>query len=205
MPSDVACLLDHIRPPASTDWAGAPTGWPDEIEAALIDSVMGIRAAYGSPTTGVRAAVSRWRTHEHPRPLDDLVHLADLDPADLAEVLQNRQRLTGGPLKTAGIVEASTRLLDVGVRHAADLDPDDATHRAAYEDVAGLGPITWQYLTMMLGCPGSDADWLAGFASRSLGQPVCAAEALDLVDSAATSAAIDPTQVLRAIWTMSRH
>lgn len=205
MPTDVTRLIDHVHPPASTDWACAPTGWPDEIEAALIDSVMGIRATYGSPTTGVRATVARWRRHEHPRPLDDLMLLADLDPTDLAQVLENRQRLTGGPLKTAGIVEAATRLLDVGVRHAADLDPDDAAHRAAYEDVAGLGPVTWKYLTMMLGCPGGDADWLADFASASLTRPVCAAEALDLVQSAATSAGIDPTRVLRAIWVRQRH
>lgn len=204
MPADPVRLLDHldVTPPAS--WASQPGGWPGEIEAALVDSVMGIRAMYGSPTTGVRAAVARWRDHERRHPVDDLSRLAAMDPTDLAEVLDNRQRLTGGALKTSGIVEASTRLLGADVRHAADLDPDDPAHRGAYEGVAGLGPLSWQYLTVMLGCPGQEAAWLAGFASDALARDVSATEAVDVVDAAAASVGTDPTTVLRVIWTR-RH
>jgi hypothetical protein len=204
VPTDPARLIEHLTATVP-DWASGPGGWPDEIEAALIDSVMGIRATYGSPTTGVRAAIARWREHEQPRPLDDLTRLADMDAAELSDAVANRQRLAGGPLKTAGIVQAAARLRGVGVRKAAELHPDDPAHRAAYEGVAGLGPVTWQYLTLMLGSPGQDATWLADFNSAAVVRDVSVGEALDLTEAAAASAGTDPTRVLRAIWTHQRR
>lgn len=204
MLTDPARLIEQLTATVP-DWPSGPSGWPDEIEAALIDSVMGIRATYGSPTTGVRAAVARWREHEQPRPLDDLTRLADMDAAELADVVANRQRLTGGPLKTTGIVQAAARLLGVGVRKAAEVNPDDPAHRDAYEGVAGLGRVSWHYLTMMLGSPGQDATWLADFTSDAVVRDVSVAEALDLTEAAAASVDTDPTRVLRAIWSHQRR
>jgi hypothetical protein len=166
---------------------------------------MGIRATYGSPTTGVRAAISRWRAHAGGRPLDDLTRLADVDPDDLAIVLANRQRLTGGLLKTAGIVEASTRLLDAGVRHAADLAADSVTHRAAYESVPGLGARSWQQLCLTLGRPGPDADWLVELVSTGVARRVQPAEALQLIEAAASSAGWDARGLLRHLCTDQRR
>lgn len=204
VPIDPARLIEPLNATVP-DWESGPGGWRDEIEAALIDSVMGIRATYGSPTSGVRAVVARWREHEQPRPLDDLTRLADMNPAELALMVANRQRLAGGPLKTAGIVDAAARMLGVGVRKAAELNPDDPAHRDAYEGVAGLGPVTWQYLTLMLGSPGQDALWLADFASDAVARDVSVAEALDLTEAAADSVGADTTRVLRAIWAHQRR
>lgn len=205
MPHDPARLVEHLGAMLPADWTSGPPGWPGEIEAALIDSVMGIRATYGSPTTGVRAAVARWREHEQARPLDDLARLADVDEGALAAVLANRQRLTGGAAKTAGITQAAARLLAVGVRHADDLHPDDPAHREAYVGVTGLGEVTWQYLALMLGVPGRDAAWLAGFASDALGVHVSATGALELVEATAESLGTDATRLLRAVWTVRRR
>lgn len=201
MPTEPVRLIDYLDSTPPAEWTSGPCGWPGEIEAALIDSVMGIRATYGSPRTGVRAIVARWREREHRHPLDDLTRLAEMDAVDLADVLGNRQRLTGGALKTTGLVEAADRLIDVGVRHAADLDPDDASHCDAYQGVAGLGPVTWQYLALMLGVPGRESPWLAEVATTALGRRVGTIEALDVVEAASASIGADPTTLLRAMWT----
>ncbi|EID80663.1 hypothetical protein W59_06910 [Rhodococcus opacus RKJ300 = JCM 13270] len=60
----VRALLDHVAaelPPES--WPHWTEGWPHEIEAGLLDAAFSARATYGTPTTGVRAVVTRWRDH----------------------------------------------------------------------------------------------------------------------------------------------
>lgn len=56
-------LVRYIGTTVGPDLPVWPGGWPGQIEAALLDAVFSIRARYGSPTTGVRAVVSRWREH----------------------------------------------------------------------------------------------------------------------------------------------
>jgi hypothetical protein len=72
----VRALLDHVAaelPPES--WPHWTEGWPHEIEAGLLDAAFSARATYGTPTTGVRAVITRWRDHRA-APLDDLTALA---------------------------------------------------------------------------------------------------------------------------------
>src|SRR3954454_16935137 len=52
-------------------WPPYPGGYPQEVEAALLDSVFSLSAVYGSPETGARAVVKRWRDHVG-RPLNSL-------------------------------------------------------------------------------------------------------------------------------------
>src|SRR3954471_23007708 len=103
---DVGKLVQHIRTSLPTEWAAWPGGWRGQIEAALVDAVLSIRAAYGSETTGVRAAVRRWQGPRGTEVVDDLAKLSAMEPGDLAVVLNNRQKLSGGARKADGIGQA---------------------------------------------------------------------------------------------------
>ena len=49
----------------------------------------------------------------------------------------------------------------------AHLRPNDADHRNQYTGVSGLGPVTWEYFTMLLSHPGVEADtWITEFVGR---------------------------------------
>jgi hypothetical protein len=168
---DVASLVAHVGRQLPEAWPTWPGGWPDEIEAALIDAVLSIRANYGSVDNGVRGAVRRWREHRAVERLDDLSALASIGPEELARVLDNRQVLSGGTSKASGIREAATRLVQAGVRHAAQLDPQSPEHRTAYTGVRGLSNVTYEYLLMLLHHPG--VKWTASFPPDSRPTTVC--------------------------------
>ena len=193
-------------------WTAWPGGYPNEVEAALVDAVLSIRAAYGnSPASGVRGAVSRYRKWVDGGRLDDLARLANFTPDRPAEVLGNHQK-TSGVLKAAAIVEAANNLLAAGVTCAADLDPE--THRRAYTRVHGLGGVTWEYLTMLLGHSGIKADtWVTRWVSEAVGATQLSnRDAHDLLAEAARELGIgsnDPevpglTQLDHAIWNAAR-
>lgn len=206
-PEDVAALVAFIRTNLGPKWAAWPGGWRGEIEAALIDAVLSIRSRYGSPDTGVRGAVKLYRSScaAAGRPLDDLDRLAAADPEKLAAVLHSRQR-TSGQLKTEAIIAAAQKLNAAGVHRAADLEPDAPAHRAAYVGVRGLGPVTWSYLTMLLGHPGVKADtWICRFVSRALHRPVSSPEAEALVIGAADQLQVGRTALDHAIWSVARR
>jgi hypothetical protein len=205
--SDHADVVDrvvaHVRSTLPPPWAVWPGGWPDQIDAALLDAVLSIRAKYGQPHNGVRGAVRRWQdTREH---ADDLTVLADCTPSDLAGVI-GHQKLSGGKLKSQAIIEAATRLIDAGVRHAVDLDPKFKTHRHAYVGVHGLGAVTWEYFLMLLGRPGVKADrWIIRFVDEAI--PECAhtsETARNLIVAAADRLGVSPTALDHAIWSLMR-
>lgn len=199
--ADVPVLVDAVREIAGPSWADAPVGWPGEIEAALIDAVMSIRATYGGPQTGVRAAVARWREHRGDDPLDDLSRLAEADPETVAAVLRNRQRLAGNRLKAAGIVEAASRLAALGVRGADDLRARSTPHREAVTGVVGLGALTWGYLTLLLDVAAEPADpRVTAFVGDALGRPVTPADAQGLLRAAASEIGTAPVAVTHAVW-----
>lgn len=59
--NDVDRLLEHIKLKV-TEIHGVPDGWPRNVELALIDTVLSIRAVYGtSAETGVRGAIKRYK------------------------------------------------------------------------------------------------------------------------------------------------
>jgi hypothetical protein len=113
----------------------------------------------------------------------------------------NRQRLPGGGLKTDAIQAAASNLVAVGVHHASDLDPNARSHRGAYVRVPGLGPVTWEYFSMLLGSPGIKADtWIRRFAGEALGREVSSDEASTLLRQVAAASEVDLRALDYAIW-----
>lgn len=206
---DTGKLVDHIKltlPPTWTPWPG---GRPGQVEAALIDSVLSIRAAYGRAAddgraaTGVHRSIDRYAA-ANAAPLDDLERLAAMDPAHLAELLGNQQK-TAQRTKASAIVEAAANLVAVGVRRAADVQVDDPAQMHAWTKVKGLGSVTWKYFAMLLGAPGVKADtWIIRFVRQALGRPVDAKTAERLVKKAATEFGKSATELDHAIWAHAR-
>ncbi len=197
-------LAEFVDQELAQPWPVFRGGWPGNIEAALVDAVLSIRTKYGSsPTTGVRAAVQRWRDDREvgDGPINDLGWLASSDPYRLADVLDNRQVLSGGLLKAEAIVTAAGALVAAGVTGADDLDPDDPAHRRAYVGVKGLGNVTWTYLLMLLGHSGVKADtWIVRFVEEGLGRPSSPKEAEALVRAVASDLKVHATALDHAIW-----
>ena len=202
--TDVQQLVDFIiaELPRET-WTPWPGGWPDQIEAALIDAVMSISAKYGSESNGVRGAVTSYRAAVGSDRPNDLARLANQNPEQLQAVLNNQK--VSGRTKASAIVEAATNLLAAEVKSAADLDPHNTVQKTAYTSVHGLGRVTWEYLGMLLGKPGIKADrWIVRFAGRALDREVSAAEARALLVEAATVLEATPTELDHAIWAFER-
>lgn len=197
-------LVDFITAELPREsWTPWPGGWPDQIEAALIDAVLSISARYGSDTNGVRGAIGRYRTAVGSESPDDLARLANQDPETLQNIL-NDQRISGRTKATA-IVEAANNLLNIGIKTAADLNPQDPGQKKAYVSVHGLGWVTWEYLGMLLGKPGIKADrWIVRFVSRALGREVSATDAKSLLVDAAGALSATPTDLDHAVWSYER-
>ncbi|MCO4273821.1 hypothetical protein NG701_05150 [Pseudarthrobacter sp. HLT3-5] len=195
--------IDARLPRPFPEWPG---GYPDQVEAALIDAVLSIRARYGKADTGVRAAVRRYKDAVGDQTPNSLSRLADFDEVKLAEVLQNHQ-LTGSETKAAAIVRAARALSGIAVETAADTDPKDPAHRAAYVNVPGLGPVTWSYFTMLIGAHDVKPDtWLKGFVKLVLEThgPVSDEYVRRLVNAAAAELDVDPRVLDHAIWLYMR-
>ena len=203
--SDISTLREFISTELPRDsWKPWPGGWPDQIEAALIDAVLSIAAQYGTPQNGVRGAVSRYRQAVGTDWPDDLARLAAYDPEKLQAVVNNQK--VSGRTKASAIVEAAGNLLAEGVQAASDLDPHDPAQKRAYTSVHGLGPVTWEYLGMLLGKPGVKADrWILRFVSRGLGRDLSSAEAHSLLHEVSNRLDTSPTELDHAIWAYERE
>lgn len=198
--TDVQRLIEHIDATLSPERPAWPGGYPDQIELALIDAVLSIRAQYGSATSGVRRCVRAYAASRQSSTPDDLSVLADLDVERLRDLLDTRQ-VTAGTPKHLAISQAAERLVKVGVVHASDLRPDSAEQQRAYCSVRGLGPVTWEYLLMLSHHPGVKADrWIRRFVSAALDRTVHADEAGPLVKVAAVQLGLTATQLDYAIW-----
>ncbi|MCQ1954112.1 hypothetical protein [Arthrobacter sp. zg-Y238] len=203
--TDVQRLAGFIKAELPRDtWKPWPGGWPEQIEAALIDAVLSIAAQYGTPENGVRGAVSRYRKAvETDRP-NDLSRLADYGPEELQAVLNDQK--VSGRTKASAIVEAAGNLLALGVKTASDLDPHDAAQKRAYTCVHCLGPVTWEYFGMLLGKPGVKADrWILRFVNRGLGRDLTPADARSLLHEVAGHLDATPTDLDHAIWAYERE
>lgn len=201
---DVQVLVAVVQRELPAEWAAWPGGWPEQVEAALIDAVLSIRAQYGQEHNGVRGAVGRWREYRCEDRPDDLKVLAETDLETITTIV-GRQKLSGGASKAQTILDAAQNLVTAGVLHAADVDPDSMGQKLAYTDVAGLGPVTWEYFLMLLGRPGSKADvWIIRFVGDALGRQVGKDEARVLVVAAAGRLDVDATTLDHAIWSHRR-
>ncbi|MGB9374851.1 MAG: hypothetical protein WCA82_11900 [Jiangellales bacterium] len=203
--NDVRALVTYVREQIDPDWSIHTPGWPDEIEAGLIDAVTSVRATYGGPDTGVRRVVQRWREHTGDTRLDDLPRLAATDPLDLATILGNRQRLPGNSLKAEGIVAAAEALTEAGVKRADDLCADDDEHREAVVTVVGLGPLTWGYLTVLVAAADRPADQrVTRLVGQVVGRDLDPAQSMRVLTGAAKQLGVRPATLHSVIWRDSR-
>lgn len=203
---DVDRVVSYARTVLPDNWTAWPGGWPDEVEAALLDAVLSIRARYGGPETGVRGAVARWRSYRAGAPLDDLTELAGCPAEELARILDNHQKVSGGASKAAAIVEAAQRLGAAGVRHAGDVNIADPAQRDAYTDVRGLGEVTWAYFGMLLRGEGVKADtWVTRFLQEALERSCTTSEAEKLMTAAAAKLGASATAFDHAVWDHMRR
>lgn len=199
--SKIAATVRAVLPAA---WAQWPGGWPNQVEAALLDAVLSIRAVYGQSHNGVRGAIYRWQTITKRDQVDDLMVLAEWAPSRLADVI-GAQTVPGGNLKAQAITEAARRLSDVGLRHASDVDPLAVPQRRAYLGVRGLGPVTWEYFLMLLGRPGVKADtWITRFVHEATGKHYLPDQVRDLVVAASRELDVAPVALDHAIWDYMR-
>lgn len=175
-------------------------GWPGQIELALIDSVMSIRAKYGTETTGVLGRVLAYRRTIGGRSADSLPTLAQVDPHELAALL-GAQR-SSGRLKAEICLDVAERLVNAGVLRAADINPDSEAQRRAWTGTFGLGWVTWEYFTMLLGHPGVKADtMIRSFVSDSLGvADASPTRAHAAVTGAANLLGVEARDLDHAIW-----
>lgn len=213
---EVAKLLSAIALTLgpSAAWPVYPGGYPDEAEAALLDSVFSLSAVYGSRDKGPRGVVKRWRTQVS-RPLNSLSQLvADVErlggPGHLPVVLGNNAvavpRAKDKPTKAAAVYGAARTLVEFGVDSADDVRAANAKapielHRAITRE-RGIGDAGATYFLMLLGVQGIKADrMVCRFVAHALG--------LDVVEPAQagrlTRAAVETLQVAMlsldyAIW-----
>jgi hypothetical protein len=209
--ADVRALLRYIDDQIGDEWTEWPGGRPGEIEVALVDAVMSIRARYGRVArdglraTGVHRAVAAYREVRAPTEvLDDLRTLASLDWREVEKAVG--RQVTSGVPKAAAIVEAAQRLVGCGVTSSAQLNLDDEDQRRAYTGVTGLGWVTWEYFGMLLGQPGVKADrWVIAAVADAVARPVSPYEARDVVLAAAAARGHSPTRLEHALWAHRRR
>ncbi|CCQ15869.1 putative uncharacterized protein [Rhodococcus sp. AW25M09] len=148
----ILLLIESSAPQSrSPHWT---PGWRGESEVALLDAVFSARAPYGGPTSGVRAVISRWRSHRGDNRLDDLTTLAELttDPDSLVEILSNRQLVPGNSrTKGAAVAVAAHTLVSLGLFCSADFEQPTEEQFDAFRAIPGLGETTWECMLMHLG------------------------------------------------------
>ena len=206
---DLLVLREAITHDIDVDTATFPGGYPGNIELALLDAVLSIRAKYGTwPTTGVGRRVMAYRELRASSQAgevicDDLAVLADFDRDSLGDVV-GRQKVSGVP-KVDVIQNGARALADAGARHTADLKANPEDYKSAYTSVRGLGPVTWSYFGMLLGIQDVKADtMICRYLSRQLGRTVNSDEARGLLLRAAEDLGLEPSALDHAIWRFER-
>lgn len=208
----IAAVAKALERVPEVNFAAWPGGWPDQIGMSLVDAVFSIRAVYKTrdPAKGVLGRAKSFRD-AYPDAANDLDCLRDLGERRIREVMGNGK--TVGRYKSECIIEAAGNFLSLTppVGTAAQLHALHPDHRRAYTEVRGLGDVTYEYLTMLLGQPGIKADrMIRGFVDAALKEqhlaPVKAETARRLV--AAVHAAERPDVELQkfdhAIWMYQR-
>lgn len=144
-------------------------GWPDQISVALLDAVFSIRAVYRSdrPGVGVSGRLQAFRA-EHAEARDDLAVLHRIGQREIERLMG--RTVSAQRRKSAIVVDAAGRFVASGVRTSEDfLACRMSDMKEIYTGVRGLGPVTFEYLTMHLGVPGVKADrMILRFVHRAL-------------------------------------
>ncbi|WP_431844074.1 hypothetical protein [Calidifontibacter indicus] len=201
--SDIELLLTALK---RDDLPGAtrfPGGYPGEIELALLDAILSIRARYGDwPRTGVGKRVMAYKTARGVDTCDDLDTLASFPSDTLLEICGSQK--TGRRLKSDAIIAAARALVAAGVRHSHDLAKPDEQHRRAYVSVNGLGEVTWSYLLMLLGHSDVKPDRMIMRYLRRAGLTVTPEQARTIVVATAGELNISASDLDHAIWRFER-
>ncbi len=196
-------------------WLPYPGGYPNEVEAALLDSVFSLRAVYGSAGAGPRAVVDRWRQHVERRQLNSLSALvADVDSAGGPEAFPAILKHYGiavpnakdKPTKAGAVYGIARTLVTFGVDTTEDLklkssgSPRDL-HRVLTKE-RGFGDAGATYFLMLVGIPGVKADvMIQRFVSQALDDDrIEPARCQKLVADAAEELGADLLRLDHAIW-----
>ncbi|KSU75394.1 hypothetical protein GA0061083_2842 [Pseudarthrobacter enclensis] len=183
----MAAVAKAVKQIPQKNFSVWPGGWPDEIGTSLIDAVYSIRSVYKTQDSS-KGVLGRLRVfrENHPEAVNDLHALTQLDEKKLRDIMGNGK--TAGHYKSECVLTAANNFLklDAPVIAAGQLDSLDPQHKRAYTTVRGLGGVTYEYFTMLLGKPGIKADtMIRGFVDAALAQqrmkPVSAQEARDIV------------------------
>lgn len=144
-------------------------GWKDEISTSLIDAAFSMRSTYRAkdPTKGVLGRVKTFRD-AFPRIKNDLSALTALGSTSLSDIMGSSK--TSGRLKSDAAIEAARRFLEAEVSSAEGfLSANSQEMKRIYTSVRGLGPVTFEYFSMLLGRPGVKADrMIVRFVNNSL-------------------------------------
>lgn len=210
---ELAAVSEAVKQIPATHFSAWPGGWPDEIGSSLVDAVYSIRSVYKTKdsTRGVLGRLKLFR-ELHPEATNNLQTLKELGEKTIREVMGNGK--TGGRYKSECVVAAADNFLRLKqpVIAADELQALDLQHKRAYTNVRGLGDVTYEYFTMLLGQPGIKADtMIRGFVDAALKdqriKPVSADEAREIV--AAVQAADHPEVELHkfdhGIWLYQRE
>ncbi|MDI9917447.1 hypothetical protein [Rhodococcus sp. IEGM 1379] len=191
-------------------WPHWNDGWQQEAEAAILDAIFSARAAYGTPSTGVRAVIAKWRDYrQSSEPLDDLAALAAFaDRGDeLAIILGNRQRVPGNySTKAEAAALAAAALIATGCTGSHDISDTDA-HRDAVISVPGLGARTFELLLFLSGTlTAGSADLLTRFAAEAVGneEPLSTVDATAILTAAAQELGVSIATLTHAAWRYQR-
>ncbi len=176
----VAAVAEATATVPTENFAVYGGGWPNEISTALVDAVFSIQAQYRSDTPG-KGVFNRLQAFrcEYKSAVDDLTLLVEVGEAAIEAVMGNAK--TSSRSKASAVIEAASNFLDIGVRTAEDFRAKNSGElKNAYVPVKGLGWITFEYLSMLLGQPGVKADtMICRFVNVALQQ-----QGLDAVDGA---------------------
>ena len=195
-----------------------PRGYPDSLALCVIDSVFSLRARYAAVENVVvayrEARATQGGSAETDGAAELLNAIAAAGGAERASTLlfRNRGRAPGTKeLKTSAVAAGAAALLGVGVSTADDLrrkliTSAAATPRAAWLSVAGLGPASWEYLTMLAGGDGVKGDtWIVRFVSRVVGERTAPQRASRAVEEAARILQVPATVLDHRIWSRERE
>ena len=205
----VVAAVRHVPKDNFTAFRG---GYPKEISTSLLDAVFSMRARYNSatPGRGVWRRVQTFRV-ECPEAINDLAAMTAIGPGQIEEIMGSAT--TAGRLKAVAVIEAAEVYKGAGVTEADDfraLNPKTA--KRLYTGVRGLGPVTFEYFSMLLGIPGVKTDvMIRRFISKALAaaglEDVDARTARQLIVHAHTATGLGETlsHFDHALWLSESH
>lgn len=140
-------------------------GWEGHLGMALVDAIYSKQTRY--KTKRGKGLLPRLRAFQekHPSAGKDLRELAKLSEQELRLILGNG--VTNGRSKASAVLEVASNLISLNVFTHQEYNHHQPDHRRAYIKVHGLGPVTHNYLGMLLGYPDTKPDvWIIRAVQR---------------------------------------